>query len=115
MVSLCENLVSSTHKHLRLALATVLYNMSVHLQTNARSDIATRLITVGNSILDCTSGWETEALTRVLIAIGSTALKYPEAKDLAKSLAIQTKVEMRASPHTAVTKAVAKEVYSVLS
>lgn len=59
--------------------------------------------------------YETEALIRSMVALGTVAMISPKAKETAKSEYVVSRVEMSASPHGDLAKAVAKEVYSVIS
>ena len=59
--------------------------------------------------------YETEALIRSLVALGTVAMSSPTAKETAKSEFVVSRVEMSASPHGDLAKTLAKEVYSVLS
>jgi hypothetical protein len=58
--------------------------------------------------------YETEGIVRSLLALGTAVLTNPEVKQVAKSLYVVSRVEMSASPHGDVAKAVAKEVYHAL-
>lgn len=110
--------IKSTNKNIRLSAATLLYNVCyyIHLQggSPAFAVAASQVVVQIDSILK-TKMYETEALVRSLIALGSIAMSSKEAKETAKSIYVVSLVEMSASPHGDVAKAVAKEVYSVLS
>jgi phospholipase A-2-activating protein len=106
---------NSANKNVRLSVATVLYNVAFYMHSKtARVDICIQIVTLVNSILGWRS-YETEALTRVLVALGTVAMSCPEAKEAAKSLYVVSKVEMAASPHGDLAKTVAKEVYNAPS
>jgi phospholipase A-2-activating protein len=108
--------VSSKNKNVRLSVATLLYNMSCYLHSTKqqnRPEIAAQIVTAVDAILK-TNAYETEALVRALVALGTTALASPEVKETAKSLYVVSRVEMAASPHGEVARTVAKEVYQVL-
>lgn len=59
--------------------------------------------------------YETEALIRSMVALGTVAIVSPKAKETANSDHVVSRVEMSASPHGDLAKAVAKEVYNVLT
>jgi len=106
---------NSANKNVRLSVATVLYNVAFYMHSKtARVDICIQIVTLVNSILGWRS-YETEALTSVLVALGTVAMSCPEAKEAAKSLYVVSKVEMAASPHGDLAKTVAKEVYNAPS
>jgi len=110
----CEKFIISNNKNVRLSAATLLYNVSYCLHSNeASSVIASQVVVQVDSILKNKS-YETEALVRSLVALGTAAMCSPEAKETAKSLFVVSRVEMAASPHGDLAKAVAKEVYNVL-
>ena len=112
----CVNkFIASKNKNVRISVATLLYNISYYLYTKeARVDIASGVVAAVDSILK-TNTYEGEAITRSLIAVGTTVLASPEAKETAKALFLISRVEMSASPHGDIAKAVAKEVYSALA
>ena len=115
ILTCAEKFVTTSNKNVRLSVATVLYNVSYYLHSkDARAEIASHLVSVANKILS-SRAYEGEAVTRTLVALGTTSMASPVAKESAKSLFIQTKVEMAASPHGDVAKATAKEVYVVLA
>lgn len=122
VVSLLDNVlgcvnkfIASKNKNVRISVATLLYNISYYLYTKeARVDIASGVVAAVDSILK-TNTYEGEAITRSLIAVGTTVLASPEAKETAKALFLVSRVEMSASPHGDIAKAVAKEVYSALA
>ncbi|CAJ1966761.1 unnamed protein product [Cylindrotheca closterium] len=110
-----DSFVASSNKNVRLAVATLLYNIAHYIHTKAQDDstIASRVITCADAILKART-YEAEAITRVLIAAGTVALANPQAKETAKSIFMVSRVEMSASPHGHVAKAVAKEVYNAM-
>merc|ERR1712070_573244 len=116
-LSVAELFVKSTNKNVRLSVATLLYNIAFYMNMN-RSAVTSlvvpnTVISIINTILDLKT-YETEAIHRTLIALGTYILCNPSAKDAANSLYFSSKVEMVASPHTAQVKATAKEVYNAL-
>jgi phospholipase A-2-activating protein len=116
----CTNqFIASTNKNVRLSVATVLYNVSCYLhstkQVQNRPEIAAQVVASSDSILQLHRIYETEAITRALVALGTSVLASPEAKEVAKQLHSQSRVEMAASPHGDIAKAVAKEVYNALA
>ena len=116
----CTNqFIASKNKNVRLSVATVLYNVSCYLhstkQQQNRPEIAAQVVASSDSILQLHRVYETEAITRALMALGTSVLASPEAKEVAKQLHSQSRVEMAASPHGDIAKAVAKEVYNALA
>jgi len=110
-----NSFIASTNKNVRLSVATLLYNIAYYIHSKATSDstTASRVITYIDAILKAQS-YEGEAITRALIAAGTVALANLQAKETAKSIFMVSRVEMSASPHGDVARAVAKEVYQVL-
>lgn len=115
MTKCLDKFWTSSNKNVRLSVATLLYNIAyyVHSNPSARPDIACQVVNIVNSILKARS-YESEAVIRSLIALGTTVLASPEAKATAKTLFVVSLVEMSASPHGDLAKTVAKEVYQVL-
>lgn len=117
VIACVNKFVTSTNKNVRLAVATVLYNVSKFLHsTKMRIDIGCELIRTVDTVLKLSPQiYETEAITRILISLGTASLSSNEAKETAKALYIISRVEMVASPHGDTAKAIAKEVYQSLS
>lgn len=115
IVHCAEIFIGSTNKNVRLSVATVLYNISYYLHTSkaSRPEIAAEIVTLVDTILQGRI-YEADAITRCLMALGTTVLACPEVKEIAKTLYVVSRVEMAASPHGDLAKAVAKEVYQVL-
>eukprot|EP00536_Pseudo-nitzschia_multiseries_P001610 jgi/Psemu1/250736/estExt_Genewise1Plus.C_210004 len=111
-----EKFINSNNKNIRLSAATLLYNISfyVHSKRDAPSTIGSRVVSQVDAILKSKT-YETEAIIRSLMALGTVAIASPEAKETAKSQFVVSRVEMSASPHGETAKALAKEVYNVLS
>jgi len=111
-----EKFLHSKNKNVRLSAATLLYNISFYVfsQGSDPSDIGSRVALQVDTILTAKS-YETEALIRSLVALGTVALASPQSKETAKSAFVVSRVEMSASPHGDLARALAKEVYSVLS
>ena len=116
MVKCAQTFVASTNKNVRLSVATLLYNIAYYLHSTkaTRPEIAAQVITLVDTILKART-YETEAMIRCLVALGTTVLANPDdSKQVAKALFVVSRVEMAASPHGDVAKTVAKEVYHVL-
>lgn len=111
-----EKLLGSGNKNIRLSAATLLYNVAYyqHSQQAVSPVVASQVVVQVDTILK-NKAYETEALIRGLVALGTTVMSNPEAKETAKSLFVVSRVEMAASPHGDTAKTVAKEVYHVLS
>uniref|UniRef100_A0A7S0T8U4 PUL domain-containing protein n=1 Tax=Pseudo-nitzschia delicatissima TaxID=44447 RepID=A0A7S0T8U4_9STRA len=111
-----KKFLHSKNKNVRLSAATLLYNISFYVfsQGSDPSDIGSRVALQVDTILTAKS-YETEALIRSLVALGTVALASPQSKETAKSAFVVSRVEMSASPHGDLARALAKEVYSVLS
>ncbi|KAG7346202.1 WD-40 repeat-containing protein [Nitzschia inconspicua] len=110
-----ETFLGSGNKNIRLSVATVLYNTSFYLHSKDASPVYSSQVVVQVDNILKNRSYETEALVRAMIALGTVAMSSPEAKETAKSLFVVSRVEMAASPHGDTAKAVAKEVYTVLS
>lgn len=76
-------------------------------------EVSQQVVSLVNSVIDCKL-YESEATTRVLLALGTIALAKEDARAAAKTLYLTTKVEPAASPHGDKAKAVAKEIYAIL-
>eukprot|EP00529_Nitzschia_sp_RCC80_P017820 CAMPEP_0113489216 /NCGR_PEP_ID=MMETSP0014_2-20120614/26415_1 /TAXON_ID=2857 /ORGANISM="Nitzschia sp." /LENGTH=821 /DNA_ID=CAMNT_0000382947 /DNA_START=110 /DNA_END=2572 /DNA_ORIENTATION=+ /assembly_acc=CAM_ASM_000159 len=83
--------INSTNKNIRLSVATLLYNISyyIHLQggPTVLAVAASQVVVQADSILK-TKVYETEALVRTLVALGTIALSSKEAKETARSIFI---------------------------
>jgi len=111
-----EKFVNSKNKNVRLSVATLLYNTSFYVFMKGRvpSDIGTQVVLQADMILK-SKIYETEALIRSLVALGTMVMASPKAKETAKSEHVVSRVEISASSHGDLAKALAKEVYSVIS
>ncbi len=111
-----EKFLASKNKNVRLSAATLLYNISFYIFSQGQdlADIGSRVALQVDAILKART-YETEALIRSLVALGTVAMASPKAKETAKAEYVVSRVEMSASPHGDLAKALAKEVYSVLS
>lgn len=105
----------SKNKNIRLSVATVLMNVGsfVHATPDA-PDVSIEVVSLVNKLLD-SKLYESEATVRALLALGTVVLAKENAREAARSLFLTTKVEPAASPHGDKAKAVAKEIYSILS
>jgi phospholipase A-2-activating protein len=117
ILTCASKFISSKNKNVRISLATLLYNIGYYLYHSqggkASPGIASRVVTAVDAILKCNI-YEGEAVMRALMAAGTTVLASPGAKETAKSVYMISRVEMAASPHGDVAKAIAKEVYNAL-
>jgi len=110
-----EKFINSNNKNVRLSVATLLYNVSFYVYSKEVSqEIASQVVLQANTILKSKS-YETEALIRSMIALGTVVLASPEAKETAKSVHVVSIVEMSASSHGDLAKELAKEVYNVIA
>jgi phospholipase A-2-activating protein len=105
----------SGNKNVRLSVATLLYNMACFLHTTkaTRPEIAAQIVTLVDKILQART-YEAEGIVRSLVALGTVVLSNPEVKEVAKGLYVVSRVEMAASPHGDLARAVAREVYHAL-
>jgi phospholipase A-2-activating protein len=109
---------TSTNKNIRLSVTTLIYNICLYLQQNNMMNLDILVPSVVGLIAEVLNSkvpFESEALLRTMIAMGTFALASPIAKDALNANYLASKVEPLASSHGDVAKAVAKEVYSVLS
>ncbi|CAB9511653.1 Phospholipase A-2-activating protein [Seminavis robusta] len=107
----------SKNKNIRLSVATVLYNICHYIHSNpsvASESIVLPTVTTINTIIEAKT-YETEALYRSMVALGTLVMSNKEAKEAAKAARLSTKVEPAASPHTPQAKKLAKEIYSLLA
>jgi phospholipase A-2-activating protein len=107
--------VKSTSKNIRLSIATVLYNVCFYLvsQEGTLRNFAPKIPPIVNDILSSKT-YESEALFRTLVGLGTLVMSSKDARDAANGLYLASKVEPAASPHGEQAKGVAKEVYNVL-
>jgi len=117
VISRAEGHLLSKNKGVRLSVATVLYNVCFYLHSNpstANETVLLPIVTTINSIIDAKI-YESEALFRSLVALGTIVMTSKEAKEAAQAARLTTKVEPAASPHGDQLKKLAKEIYSVLA
>lgn len=97
-------------------MATLLMNAAsfVNATPDGAPEVSHQIVTLADKILAC-KVYESEAILRTLLALGTIALAKEDAKNAARSLYLTTKVEPAASPHGDKAKAIAKEIYSILS
>jgi phospholipase A-2-activating protein len=117
---LSSSSATSNNKNVRLSVATLLFNASCYCYQKKDVYTATtatgKIVEICNIILDEAKSYESEAIVRTLAALGTICLASPDAKTAATgTFFLTSKVEMAASSHTDHAKAVAKEVYNVLS
>jgi len=116
-----EACVTSDNKNVRLSVATAILNTSSYMHastTTVSSSVAMRVVDVVGVIAGC-GKYETEAIVRSLVALG-TVLLLPggcgaEVKMLAKERSVGSMVERVAAGHGEMACAVSKEIMSVLS
>jgi hypothetical protein len=105
----------SSNKNIRLSVATLLMNVSSYINSVSDApEVSHQVVTSVDKLLACKL-YESEATLRALLALGTIALAKEDAREVAKTLYLTTKVEPAASPHGDKAKAVAKEIYSILS
>mmetsp|Transcript_23173 Transcript_23173/g.54797 ORF Transcript_23173/g.54797 Transcript_23173/m.54797 type:complete len:815 (-) Transcript_23173:158-2602(-) len=111
-----EKFINSKNKNVRLSAATLLYNISLYIfkKDGNSPDIASQVVLQVDMILT-SKIYETEALIRSLVALGTVAIASGKAKETAKSNYVVSRVELSASPHGDLAKALAKEVYNALT
>lgn len=111
-----EKFISSKNKNVRLSAATLLYNTSFYAfaKEGLPSSVSSQVVLQADMILKSKT-YETEALIRSMMALGTVAMASPEARETARAKFVVSRVEMSASSHGDTAKALAKEVYSVLS
>mmetsp|Transcript_15612 Transcript_15612/g.26089 ORF Transcript_15612/g.26089 Transcript_15612/m.26089 type:complete len:694 (-) Transcript_15612:82-2163(-) len=135
VMALTESLVSTTNKTIRLSVTTVLLNVSSYLYSMTLSsssssssgntvlpvalmnETARQIVVQVNTILGLFKTYESEAMVRTLVALGTVLLIIPTApivKETCTSLYLTSKVEMAASPHGEAAKGAAREVYTLL-
>mmetsp|Transcript_33089 Transcript_33089/g.37035 ORF Transcript_33089/g.37035 Transcript_33089/m.37035 type:complete len:826 (-) Transcript_33089:366-2843(-) len=113
-----EKFIMSKNKNIRLSVATLLYNVSFYVHCDkvavTSSIIASQVVLQVDTILK-SKMYETEALIRSMVALGTVVIASPEAKETAKSEYIVSRVEMSASSHGDLAKRIAKEVYNAVA
>lgn len=117
-----EKFIASKNKSIRLSVATLLFNVAFYIYSNkdAASSLSSVIIVGSNVVLQVdkilqTKVYETEALIRSLVALGTVVVTIPEAKETAKTEHVVSRVEMSASSHGDLAKSIAKEVYNVIA
>ena len=111
--------IASTNKNIRLAVATLFYNMAycgTHTKAGTSGgDIPIpTLIDLIGQVLSNHELFEEAAVMRTLQALGTLCSTFPEAKEAANALFLASKVEPAASRHSADVKVAATEVYNLL-
>jgi phospholipase A-2-activating protein len=108
--------VQSSNKNIRLSVATVLHNACCYVKSNAQTaggSAEHRILPMLNTIITSKT-YESEAMMRALVALGTLVMSSKNAKEAAQTLFLASKVELAASPHGTSVKSAAKEVYAVL-
>lgn len=116
VLTCAESFAQSKNKNIRLSVATVLLNTAFFLHSSTGGGYAglhQRVVSIVSVILQSNS-YESEAMIRTLVALGTIVLANAEAKGAAKSLFLGSKVEPAAYPHGDKAKAIAKEIYSLI-
>jgi hypothetical protein len=115
VLSCAEGFVLSKNKNVRISVATVLMNVAISVSTTLDAqDASIQVVSLVDKLLACKL-YESEATVRALLALGTVVLAKEVAREAARSLHLTTKVEPAASPHGDTAKAVAKEIYFILS
>ena len=110
-----EKHVLSNNKNIRLSVATLLMNVSSCVNAGSEApQVSHQVVSLVNKLLE-SKLYESEPTTRALLALGTITLANEDARAAAKTLFLTTKVEPAASPHGDKAKAVAKEIYTILS
>jgi hypothetical protein len=110
-----EKYVLSSNKNVRLSVATLLLNVSSCANAVPEApEVSHQVVSLVNKLLE-SKLYESEPTTRALLALGTIALAKDDARAAAKTIFLMTKVEPAASPHGDKAKAVAKEIYAILS
>ena len=120
-LALCATHSKHPNKNVRLSIATVIYNICHALQqqqqqppgTSPDAALVAGLLPLVDHILGSRS-WEETAVQRTLLALGTLVTRDAAAKGAAQSMYLTAKVELAASPHGALVKEIAKEVYRAL-
>ena len=110
--------VTSSNKNIRLSVTTLIYNVCLYMQKNSTMSwdlYIPSIVGVIADVLNAKTPFESEALIRTMLAMGTLAMASSTAKDAFCANYLASKVEPLASSHGDVAKVVAKEVYSVLS
>jgi phospholipase A-2-activating protein len=117
-----EKCATSSNKNVRLSVATAILNTSSYMHASSTitfpSSTAIRVVDVVGTIAGC-GKYETEAMVRSLVALG-TVLLLPggcgsEVKKLANERSIGSMVQRVAGGHGEMAGAVSKEIMSILS
>lgn len=113
-----EKFILSPNKNVRLAVATLLYNSSFYVFSNKDDAkvpvIGSHIVLQVDKILKSKS-YETEALIRSMVALGTVVIANPNAKETAKAECVVSRVEMSASAHGCTAKSIAKELYNAIA
>ncbi|VEU44704.1 unnamed protein product [Pseudo-nitzschia multistriata] len=112
-----QRFLGSANKNVRLSAATLLYNTSFYVFSNpdnAPQGAALAVVSQAGTVLRL-GAFEREALVRTLVALGTVAMASPGAREAARSASLSSLVEPAASLHGDLARALAREVYSVLS
>lgn len=115
VLSCAEEFVLSKNKNIRLSVATALLNVGSFINASPDApDVSLQVVSLVDKLLD-SKLYESEATVRALLALGTVVLAKGNAREASRSLYLTTKVEPAASPHGDKAKAIAKEIYSILS
>ncbi|KAL7487245.1 hypothetical protein ACHAW6_012846 [Cyclotella cf. meneghiniana] len=115
-----EICIPSDNKNVRLAVATALLNTSSYMYSSSSSSVssAIRILDLVGTIVGC-GKYESEAIGRILVALG-TVLLIPgqcgsDAKQAARKGGIVSMLERVANGNGDIAVAVSKEIRSILS
>jgi len=112
-----ESFLSSKNKNMRLAISTVLLNIASHFHNNGSfqdSSIPTTYLSVISGVV-ASGAYETEALVRVLVGLGTILLvKENGSVQEAKALQVSSMVQRASTGHGEKAIAVAKEIQTIL-
>ena len=113
-MEVARQFAQSQNKNVRLSVATVALNASSYMLSSSSTDSAELLITLICTILDSRL-YESEAITRVLIALGTALLLKGNIEQVVLSMNVLDKVLANADQHGEKAQGVAREILSILS
>ena len=108
---------TSSNKNVRLSIAVLVSNACLYLHTNAQGGTTffpPDILATIDDILSNYNLYESEAILRTLVGLGTLVMGVPQAKEAARSMFLLAKVQPAASPHGEDAKNAAREVYAAL-
>jgi ATP phosphoribosyltransferase len=112
-----QQFCNSSNKNIRLSVATVLLNASSHVYTTKNTDAIPPIVSLGSAILANSGLYETEAIVRSLVAMGTAFLVLSSSSSSSSNdasvLSLVNQIQQVAAQHGDKAKSIAAEIQSI--